>query len=61
MTDVSKIFNCSVPFINEKWEVVHGKVSDLVRKAKAAEEAAAKKALEAAAAASGAANVAANV
>ena len=61
MTDVSKIFNCSVPFINEKWEVVHGKVSDLARKAKAAEEAAAKKALEAAAAASGAANVAANV
>ena len=61
MTDVSKIFNCSVPFINEKWEVVHGKVSDLVRKAKAAEETAAKKALEAAAAASSAANVAANV
>ena len=61
MSDVSKIFNCSVPFINEKWEVGHGKVSDLARKAKAAEEAAAKKALEAAAAASGIANVAANV
>ena len=24
MTEVSKFFNCSVPWINEKWELIHG-------------------------------------
>ena len=44
MTDVSRSFNCSVPLLDEKWCVEHGKVSDIARKKKLAEEAKAAKA-----------------
>ena len=44
MTDVSRSFNCSVPLLDEKWCMEHGKVSDIARKKKHAEEAKAAKA-----------------
>ena len=47
MSEVGKYFNCSVPWINEKWEIVHG--TERTRRLKA--EAEEKRALEAAAAA----------
>ena len=34
--DVSRNFNCSVPFINPAWEMSHGKISDVLRKEKQA-------------------------
>jgi len=49
MCDVSRSFNCSVPLLNEKWEVGHGNIRDLTRRSKkAAEEAAAAATTEAA-------------
>jgi len=48
MSEVGKYFNCSVPWINEKWEIVHGTERNRRLKAEAEE----KRALEAAAAAS---------
>jgi len=47
MSEVGKYFNCSVPWINEKWEIVHGTERNRRLKAEAEE----KRALEAAAAA----------
>jgi hypothetical protein len=37
---VSKVFNCSVPIIDEKWEVTSGNINIIVRAEKAAEKAA---------------------
>lgn len=36
--DVSRNFNCSVPFINPAWGMGHGKISDVLRKEKQAKE-----------------------
>ena len=47
MSEVGKYFNCSVPWINEKWEIIHG--TERTRRLKA--EAEEKRTLEAAAAA----------
>jgi len=38
MSEVGKFFNCSVPWINEKWEVVHG--TERTRKLKVEQQAA---------------------
>jgi len=39
LSDVSRNFNCSVPFIADSWEIGHGKISDVLRKARQAKEA----------------------
>jgi hypothetical protein len=36
MSEVGKFFNCSVPWINERWEVVHG--TERTRKLKAEQQ-----------------------
>jgi hypothetical protein len=41
MSDVSRSFNCSVPWINEKWEVLHGTEATRRKKKKQEEELAA--------------------
>lgn len=49
MTEVSRSFNCSVPLLNEKWELEHGNIRDMNRRlAKAEAEKVAKEAKEAA-------------
>jgi hypothetical protein len=54
MTEVSRSFNCSVPLLNEKWELEHGNIRDMNRRlAKAEAEKVAKEAKEAAEAAEG--------
>jgi hypothetical protein len=39
MSEVGKFFNCSVPWINERWEVVHG--TERTRRMKAEQQVAA--------------------
>ena len=39
LSDVSRNFNCSVPFIADSWEIGHGKITDVLRKARQAKEA----------------------
>jgi len=55
MLDVSKSFNCSVPLLNETWQVEHGNIQILNRRKKQAAEAEAAAAAAAAAAAEAAA------
>jgi hypothetical protein len=59
MLDVSKSFNCSVPLLNETWQVEHGNIQILNRRKKQAAEAEAAAAAVAAAAEAAAAEAAA--